>query len=106
MSTTASDSVDIHSDAFLRRLMRRQLRLSIACSAAFLIVLLGLPLANFFFPEVMAARFFGFTFTWFVLGILFFPFVWGIAWYFIRSSIALEQEEARSAGKSPVKGAK
>lgn len=74
--------------------MRRQLRLSIACAATFLVALLGLPLLNYCFPEVMARRVFGFTLTWFVLGVLFFPFVWAIAWVFIRRSIALEEAEA------------
>lgn len=75
--------------------MRGQLRLSIACAAAFLVALLGLPLVNYFFPELMARRIFGFTLSWFILGVLFFPLVWAIAWFFIRRSIALEQEEIR-----------
>jgi hypothetical protein len=37
---------------------------------------------------------FGFTLSWFILGVLFFPFVWLIAWIFIRRSIALEEKEA------------
>jgi uncharacterized membrane protein (DUF485 family) len=90
---------DIHSEAFLHTLMRRQLRLSVACAATFAIVLLGLPLANYFAPEVMATRIAGFTLTWLVLGVLFFPFVWAIAFYFIKRSIALEEEEAREGGK-------
>ncbi len=84
---------DIHSDSFLHSLMRRQLRLSILCAVAFLLVLLGLPLANYFWPDLMAKRVFGFTLAWFILGIGFFPAVWLIAWVFIRRSIALEQAE-------------
>jgi len=88
---------DIHSESFLKILMRRQLRLSILCAAAFLIGVLGLPLANYFFPDLMAARVFGFTVTWLILGIGFFPVVWLIAWLFIRRSIALEQAEVAEA---------
>ncbi len=84
---------DIHSEEFLHLLMRRQLRLSIACALGFLVALLGLPLLNYFFPELMATRIFGFTLTWFVLGIAFFPFVWVIAFFFIKRSIALEEAE-------------
>jgi uncharacterized membrane protein (DUF485 family) len=94
MDKTPANS-DIHSEEFLRLLMRKQLKLSIACAVAFLVVLLGLPLANYFWPELMAKRVFGFTLTWFVLGIGFFPAVWCIAFYFIRRSIALEDEEVR-----------
>jgi uncharacterized membrane protein (DUF485 family) len=91
---------DMHSEAFLHSLMRRQLKLSIACAGSFLVALLGLPLLNYFFPEAMAARVFGFTLTWFVLGVLFFPFVWAIAWIFIRRSISLEEGEAAEGGKT------
>ncbi len=83
----------MHSEAFLHSLMRRQLRLSIACAATFLIALLGLPLLNYYFPEPMGRSVFGFTLTWLLLGVLFFPLVWGIAYYFIRNSIALEEAE-------------
>jgi uncharacterized membrane protein (DUF485 family) len=94
------EKTDIHSEAFLHTLMRRQLKLSIACAATFLIALLGLPLANYFFPEVMATRVFGFTLTWFILGIAFFPFVWVISYVFIKRSIALEESEVREVAVS------
>ena len=95
MNQAPETRVDVHSEAFLRRLMRGQLRLSIVCAAAFLVALLGLPLANYFFPELMARRIFGFTLSWFILGVLFFPLVWAIAWLFIRRSIRLEEQEIR-----------
>ena len=95
MQSPSPEKVDIHSEAFLHGLMRRQLKLSIACAGTFLIALLGLPLLNYFLPELMATRLAGFTLTWFLLGVLFFPFVWGIAWVFIRRSIALEEGEVR-----------
>lgn len=96
MIPTANPKTDVHSEAFLRRLMKGQLRLSIGCAAAFLVALLGLPLVNYFFPELMAKRIFGFTLSWFILGVLFFPLVWAIAWIFIRRSIALEEEEVKA----------
>ena len=77
--------------------MRRQLRLSVACAAAFLLALLGMPLANYFAPGLMATRVAGFTLSWLILGVLFFPFVWIISWTFIRRSIALEDEEVEQA---------
>jgi uncharacterized membrane protein (DUF485 family) len=74
--------------------MRKQLRLSIFCAGSFVLLLLGLPLANYFWPELMARRVFGFTLSWLILGIGFVPIVWVIAWFFIRRSIALEETEA------------
>ena len=88
---------DIHSEAFLRGLLRRQLRLSIGCAATFLVVLLGLPLANYFLPELMARRVAGFTLSWLILGVIFFPLVWAISWVFIRRSMRLEEEEVLRA---------
>lgn len=97
MPESTESRVDIHSDDFLRHLMRRQLRLSVLCAAAFVVALLGLPLANRFAPELMARPVGGFPLSWLILGVLFFPFVWAIAWIFIRRSIRLEKEEIQSA---------
>ena len=93
MQAPQPDKPDIHSEAFLHSLMRRQLKLSIACAAAFLVALLGLPLVNYFAPEFMAQRVFGFTLTWLILGVLLIPVVWAISYVFIKRSIALEEAE-------------
>jgi uncharacterized membrane protein (DUF485 family) len=93
MQSPPSEKLDMHSEKFLHSLMRKQLKLSITCALAFLLVVLGLPLANYFLPKLMAKRIFGFTLSWFLLGISFFPAVWAISWYFIKRSIALENEE-------------
>lgn len=90
----------IHTDAFLARLMRDQLKLSIACALCFVVALLGLPLLNYFQPDFMATRIGGFTLTWLILGVLFFPFVWIISYVFIKRSIALENAEAAAAQDS------
>jgi uncharacterized membrane protein (DUF485 family) len=95
MSNSSPEKIDIHSESFLHTLMRRQLKLSITCALTFMVALLGLPLANYYFPELMATRVFGFTLTWFILGIAFFPFVWVVSYVFIKRSIALEDAEVR-----------
>jgi len=99
MKSPTQPKTDIHSEAFLHHLMRRQLRLSVVCAATFLIALFGLPLLNYFFPELMATRVFGFTLTWFILGVLFFMFVWIISYLFIKRSIALEEAEANEVNR-------
>ena len=68
-STPAPD--DIHSDAFLARLMRGQLKLSVACALCFVVALVALPLLNYYQPAFMAQRIAGFTLTWLILGVLF-----------------------------------
>jgi uncharacterized membrane protein (DUF485 family) len=96
MQSHPDEKFDMHSEDFLHALMRKQLKLSIACALTFLVALLGLPLLNYYAPELMAKRILGFTLTWFLLGIAFFPLVWAISYYFIRRSIALEEEEVKS----------
>src|SRR3954454_2511709 len=98
------DKFDPHSEGFLHALMRRQLKLSIGCAATFMIVLLGLPLANYFLPDLMATRVFGFTLTWFILGVVFFPFVWVISFVFIKRSIALENAEVEEVKGKQTQG--
>ncbi len=96
MATPTPHEDRVHSEEFLHSLMRRQLKLSVACAATFLVALFGLPLLNYFAPDLMATRVAGFTLTWLILGVLFFPFVWIISWRFIKRSIALEQDEVNS----------
>jgi Na+(H+)/acetate symporter ActP/uncharacterized membrane protein (DUF485 family) len=90
----AADAV--HSESFLRSLMRRQLKLSLVSAVTFLVALAGLPLLNYFAADLMATRIAGFTLSWLILGVLFFPFVWVISWVFIQRSIALERVEVNA----------
>jgi uncharacterized membrane protein (DUF485 family) len=98
MTQPPPDHTDfIHSEDFLRGLMKRQLRLSISCASAFLLLLFGLPVMNYLAPSFMAQRVGGFTLSWLILGVLFFPYVWIIAKWFIVRSIALENAEVKTA---------
>ncbi len=96
---TPQETDFIHSEEFLHSMMKRQLRLSISCATSFLVLLLGLPLLNYFAPELMAHRVGGFTLSWLVLGVLFFPYVWIIARLFITRSMALEDAEVVNAAE-------
>ena len=95
-SPTPPPADGVHSESFLRSLMRRQLSLSVACAATFLVALLGLPLLNYFAPVFMATRVAGFTLSWLILGVLFFPFVWIISYVFIKRSLRLEEDEVNN----------
>ena len=96
MSTPPSPPDAVHSEEFLHLLMRRQLKLSVACAAAFLIGLIGLPLLNYYAPALMATRVAGFTLSWLLLGVMCFPLVWTVSYFFIRRSIWLEEDEVRA----------
>jgi uncharacterized membrane protein (DUF485 family) len=99
-SPTPNHDDVVHSEPFLRSLMRRQLALSIACAATFLVALLGMPLLNYFAPAFMATRVAGFTLSWLILGVLFFPFVWIISYVFIKRSLRLEEDEVQALRRS------
>ncbi len=100
MSQPPPDQSDfIHSEKFLQELMKRQLKLSISCATAFAVLLFGLPLMNYLLPGLMAQRVGGFTLSWLILGVLFFPYVWIIARVFITRSMALEVDEVRHAAE-------
>lgn len=82
--------------ALLHRVMVRQARLSAGIAAVFLTLLLGLPLVNWLLPDLASLNVGGFTLTWLVLGIVFYPITWGLSSLFIRRSNDLESEIAHS----------
>lgn len=66
--------------------MRRQARLGLRVAAAFVLILIGLPLLNLYYPDAMAGRVGGFTLTWLLLAVLFYPVTWLLSWIFVRGS--------------------
>lgn len=84
--------MDLHSEAFLTMLMRRQLVLSTGIASVFVAIIAAVPLLNKFAPELMNIEFMGFTFTWFFLGFAIFPILMALAYAFVRRSNAFEDE--------------
>ena len=84
----------LYSELYLSKLMKSQFNLSIRLFTVFLCILLGLPVLNYVFPEIMNIRIFGFTLTWFILGVIIYPITWVISWVYVKKSIALEKEAA------------
>ena len=72
--------------------MRRQAALSVRVAAVFLVMVFGLPLVNYFLPQLANTPVLGFTATWLVLGVLFFPITWLLSAYFIGQSDRIEAE--------------
>jgi len=85
-----------HQRRMASAVMRRQLALSVQVAAVFLIMLFGLPLFNYFFPDLANRKVFGFTASWFFLGVLFYPLTWILSGYFIARSNAMENDIART----------
>lgn len=79
----------------LRSVMRRQASLSLQVAAVFLGIIFLLPLINLYAPALAATNVGGFSLTWLILGVLFYPITWGLSAYFIKRSNALEEAIVR-----------
>jgi uncharacterized membrane protein (DUF485 family) len=77
------------------RLMKEQAALGLRVAAVFAVLLFGLPLLNWFLPDIMGQAVAGFTPTWLLLGVLFFPITWFLSLYFVRESNRIEEEHGR-----------
>lgn len=75
---------------YLRSLLRVNLATSLRYFAAFLAIMLGVPLVFFFIPEVNEVSIMGLPLPWFWLGIAGFPVLVVIAWRYLR---AVEEDE-------------
>jgi hypothetical protein len=81
-----------YGEVLLEDLVRRQLTLAVSVAAVFLVILLGLPLMNLLFPDLVAMRLLGLPMSWLTLAVLIYPFVWALACYFVSTSRKYEEE--------------
>lgn len=85
-----------HQRRLANAVMRRQMALSLKIAAIFMFMLFGLPLVNYFLPELANTPVLGFTATWLFLAVLFYPITWVLSWWFIRQSNEIEADIAAS----------
>jgi uncharacterized membrane protein (DUF485 family) len=94
----SNDPPDIHALSeeqhaqLAHAVMRRQAALSLRVAFIFMVMVFGLPLVNYYFPEWANTPAFGFTWTWLFLGVLFYPITWALSAYFVRASDRIEAE--------------
>lgn len=95
---SASDTVAAHlsperRERLVRTMMRRQAVLGAGVSVVFLALILGLPLVNWLAPQVANAPApGGFTWTWLILAVLFYPVTMLLSAYFVRASERVEAD--------------
>lgn len=77
---------------FLNDLVKRQRALSLSVAITFLIIIFSFPLLNFFLRSLTAFQLFGFEISWLFLGILVYPMIWGLAFYFVSTADKYEDE--------------
>ena len=78
--------------ALAKNVMHRQAGLSIGVASLFLVIVLGLPLFNFYKADTAAISISGYPFTWLLLGVLFFPITWLMSYFFVKRSDKLEAQ--------------
>ncbi|MBN9502603.1 MAG: hypothetical protein BGO01_17615 [Armatimonadetes bacterium 55-13] len=77
-------------ERLLGTVMREQMGLSLKVAAVFILLLVGLPLGNFYLPDLMGSKVGGLTLTWLILGILFYPLTWVLSYVFVKQSESIE----------------
>ncbi|WP_160162484.1 DUF485 domain-containing protein [Desulforamulus hydrothermalis] len=83
---------EMHQEGYLKFVMARQLRLSISLFGVFVLILTGLPLLNYCLPQLLNYRIMGFTVSWLLLGVLFYPITWVVAFIYVKKSLQMEQQ--------------
>jgi Predicted transporter component len=74
-----------------RGLIRSQLNVALGFAAAALVVLIALPLAFAFLPEVARVSVLGIRLPWLLLGGLIYPFLFGLGWWHARTAEKVEK---------------
>lgn len=93
IATTSPGSIPVETqEKLLQVVMRRQAALSLRVAAVFLVPLLALPWINQSQAAFMNSRLFGFSVSWLILGICFFPLTWILSAYFVKKSDGIEAE--------------
>ena len=83
------------AEKLMHRVMWLQARLSLSVAAVFITLLVVIPLVNLFAPDLAGKSVFGFTLSWLVLGVLFYPVTWVLSAYFVKRSNDLEADIAK-----------
>lgn len=86
-ATAMSQEIDAQSqlgEALLRSLMRAQLRLAVVVLSLLAITLGSLPLIFELAPGVRHTHVLGIPLPWLLLGVLVYPVLLGLGWFYVR----------------------
>lgn len=94
---SATDDIDQQTQlgaVYLRSLMRSQLRLGLATVALVVVPLAAMPLLFAVWPTLRVLQVGPLPLWWFVLGLLVYPAILAVAWWYARRANANEQQFA------------
>jgi hypothetical protein len=81
-------------DAYMRSLTRSQLRLGVTVCLVLVALLGGLPLLFALVPAVGRASVLGVRLPWLLLGVVPYPFMLAVGWFYVRQAEANERSFA------------
>ena len=77
---------------FLNELIKRQRALSMSVAFIFLIVIFSFPLLSFLGPALVSVQVFGMPANWLLLGVMIYPLVWLLAFFFVNTADKYEDD--------------
>lgn len=85
--TSVASEIDAQTaigEIYMRSLMRSQLRLALGVVAVLALTVGGLPVLFRAFPGLLTAHFLGIPLPWLLLGVVVYPFLVLLAWFYVR----------------------
>ena len=79
-------------EIYMRSLMRSQLRLAFVVLAVLILTLGALPLVFAVVPESREAHLLGLPLPWLLLGVLVYPAMLGLGWFYVRQAESNEHD--------------
>jgi len=86
---TAASEIDAQTrigEIYMASLLRAQLRLAILVIVAVAVLVAGLPLVFWLFPQITALRFLGMPVPMVLLGFAVYPVLLALAWLYVRAA--------------------
>lgn len=79
-------------EVYMRSLVHGQLRLAIGVLGAFALSWCSIPLLFALVPSLKGARLLGLPLSWLLLGVVVYPVITAVAWWYVRAAERAEQD--------------
>jgi hypothetical protein len=83
-------------DAFMKSLIRSQLRLALLLLGVLALFVGALPLLFAYAPAVRETEVAGVPLPWVVLGALVYPVLWALGWFYVHQAERIEEDFSES----------
>jgi hypothetical protein len=100
---TAASEIDAQTrlgEIYMSSLLRAQLRLASAVLLAVAVLVAGLPLLFRLAPRLVQVQVLGMPLPWVLLGFAVYPFLVGLAWFYVRTAERNERDFADVVNRS------